>query len=165
MTATAHSLHASNVVARPLKTRASRKALDSAVSPFHIVINPDPLVQIVRKHVNASTAQLESIRADFMAMLAGQSVLTLPAPTRELQANVSPADAVITTEDGAQLVGVSRPYFVKLVDAGLIPLHQKVGNQRRVLRSAVLHWHAEQQARQQAALSVFAQGLEDEIGL
>nr|WP_315187830.1 helix-turn-helix domain-containing protein [uncultured Albidiferax sp.] len=142
--------------------------MTTATLPPPIAVNPDPLVQIVRKHVNASAAQLESIRADFMAMLSVQMVpvvQVLPAAKRAMQPSQASADAVLTTEQGAQLLGVSRPYFVKLIDAGQIPLHQKVGNQRRVLRSAVLHWQTGQRASQQAAMAVFAQGLEDDIGL
>lgn len=140
--------------------------MPTANLPLHIAVDPDPLVQIVRKHVSASAAQLESIRADFLAMLAVQIVPTVtPGVRRAPPSHHTNADSVLTTEQAAQLVGVSRPYFVKLIDAGQIPLHQKVGNQRRVLRSAVLDWQTGQQARQQAAMTAFAHGLEDEIGL
>ena len=140
--------------------------MPTANLPLHIAVDPDPLVQIVRKHVSASAAQLESIRADFLAMLAVQIVPTVtPGVRRAPLSHHTNADSVLTTEQAAQLVGVSRPYFVKLIDAGQIPLHQKVGNQRRVLRSAVLDWQTGQQASQQAAMTAFAHGLEDELGL
>lgn len=44
---------------------------------------------------------------------------------------------MLTTEQAAQLVGVSRPYMVKLLDSGAVELHMMAGNRRRVRRSAV----------------------------
>lgn len=38
------------------------------------------------------------------------------------------------------------------IEAGDIPLHQQVGNQRRVSQSTVLAWHKREQARRRKAL-------------
>jgi excisionase family DNA binding protein len=61
------------------------------------------------------------------------------------------------------LVGVSRPYIVARIEAGDIPLHQQVGNQRRVLRSAVLVWHHHEQTRRRKALGQLGADLDSEI--
>jgi excisionase family DNA binding protein len=50
------------------------------------------------------------------------------------------ADPVLTTQEAADLAGVSRPYIVARIDAGDVALHQQVSNQRRVLQSAVESW-------------------------
>jgi len=58
---------------------------------------------------------------------------------------------------------VSRPFMAKLIDTGAVALHQKVGNQRRVLRSAVLRWRADERSRQAKALKRLGEGLDEEI--
>ena len=47
---------------------------------------------------------------------------------------------------------MSRPYIVARIEAGDIPLHQQVGNQRRVSQSTVLAWHKREKARRRKAL-------------
>ena len=70
---------------------------------------------------------------------------------------------MLTTQDAADLVGVSRPYIVARIEAGDIPLHQQVGNQRRVLKSAVEAWQRREQARRRRALGKLGVDLDDEI--
>jgi hypothetical protein len=50
-----------------------------------------------------------------------------------------------------------------LNDAGDIPLQQQVGNQRRVLKSAVLKWHRQEQGRRQRALTQLGTDLDNEL--
>jgi len=73
------------------------------------------------------------------------------------------ADAVLSTQAAADLVGVSRPYLGARIEAGDIPLHQQVGKQRRVLKSAVLAWSRRQQTRRQKALARLGADLDSEI--
>lgn len=73
------------------------------------------------------------------------------------------ADPVLTTEQAAQLAGVSRPFMAKLIDSGAVALHQKVGNRRRVLRSAVARWQEAERKRQAQSLKRLAEDLDGEI--
>ena len=59
---------------------------------------------------------------------------------------------MLTTQQAADLVGVSRRYIVARIDAGDIPLHLQAGNQRRILQSAVLTWHRQQKCTADGAL-------------
>lgn len=72
-------------------------------------------------------------------------------------------DPVLTTEQAAQLVGVSRPYMVKLIDSGAVALHMMAGNRRRVRRSAVICWHTAERTRQAKALKHLATDLDKEV--
>jgi excisionase family DNA binding protein len=73
------------------------------------------------------------------------------------------ADQVLSTQEAADLVGVSRPYLVARIDAGDIPLYQQVGNQRRVMKSAVLAWHRREHGRRQRALTQLGTDLDNEL--
>jgi excisionase family DNA binding protein len=69
----------------------------------------------------------------------------------------------MSTQEAADLVGVSRPYIVARIEAGDIALHQQVGNQRRVLKSAVETWHLREQTQRRRALGQLGAELDDEI--
>ena len=50
-----------------------------------------------------------------------------------------PKHASLSTQEGAELLNVSRPFFIKLLETGEIPF-QKVGNRRRVFADDVLKY-------------------------
>ena len=70
---------------------------------------------------------------------------------------------MLSSQDAADLVGVSRPYMVARIDAGEVELHQRVGNQRRVLTSSVLEWQKKEQGQRRQALTQLGESLDDEI--
>lgn len=72
-------------------------------------------------------------------------------------------DPLLTTEQAAQFASVSQSYMAKLIDSGAVELHQKIGNQRQVLRSAVIRWQADERIRQAKALKRLAKNLDEEI--
>src|SRR3546814_8339619 len=53
--------------------------------------------------------------------------------------------------------------MAKLIDSGVVEQHQKVGNQRRVLRSAVTRWQEAERSRQAKALQRLSKDLDEEI--
>lgn len=84
--------------------------------------------------------------ADILAKLAEGQPVTLIALESEL-----------STQQAAELLGVSRPYFVKLLEEGKIPF-RKVGEQRRVRYRDLLKYTEEYQ---QAATSGLDQMTQD----
>lgn len=144
-------------------TPATMKAL--AGSALSVSVKVDPLVDIVRHHVhNISPAAVRAIKHEFIK--AFQVTMPMPAerayrPKRAAAAEA--ADPVLSSQEAADLAGVSRPYMVARIDAGDVALHQQVGNQRRVLRSSVLAWQKKEQARRRRALTQLGASLDDEI--
>lgn len=128
---------------------------------LRLTIDVDPLLNVVRKHVRLSSGVARVIRGDFQRLLQTQVVEDITA-ARQAKADES-ADQLLSTQEAADLVGVSRPYLVARIDAGDIPLHQQVGNQRRVMKSAVLAWHRREHGRRRRALKQLGADLDNEL--
>ena len=108
---------------------------------------------------------------------AGREVTTLDVPAsaiplitavlRELGAGkavtVLGDDAEITTQEAADLLNVSRPYLVGLIEKGELPA-RKVGPRRRLLLADVLTYRTETKAKRRDALRELA-ALDQELGL
>jgi len=127
---------------------------------FELSFDVEPVVSIVRRHVRLSKAADEAITHELIELL-GRAVVQLR--TTDHQATTDSDDPVLTTQQAAQEANVSRPHMVKLIDSGEVQLHQMVGNQRRVLRSAVTRWKESERTRQAKALKRLSSDLDEEI--
>jgi len=72
-----------------------------------------------------------------------------------------PDDQVVTTQRAADLLGVSRPFFIKLLDTGAMAYH-RVGNQRRVYLREVLSYAQKRENERRAALARLSQAAVDQ---
>jgi excisionase family DNA binding protein len=144
--------------------KTARKPPEAAQgsAPSALSIDIDPLVEVVRRHVKLTPQTTRLIKGEFAQLFRGA---TISSSTRtRTAATAEPAtDTVLTTQEAADLAGVSRPYIVARIEAGDIPLHQQVGNQRRVLKSAVLAWQRQEQTRRRKALGQIGADLDHEI--
>lgn len=103
------------------------------------------VVQIGRRRVEMS---------ETLASLIGTS-LKWAAEGRDL--SVVPLDNEIGTQEAADLLGVSRPHLVKLLEEGALP-HRKVGVQRRLLAGDVIAYkERERQARKKILAELAAE--------
>ena len=76
---------------------------------------------------------------------------------------VVPMHAELSTQEAADLLGVSRPYLVNLLDAGKIP-HSKVGRHRRVRAENLLAYQRQEQEARRRTLAALAEDAQ-ELGL
>jgi excisionase family DNA binding protein len=63
-----------------------------------------------------------------------------------------PDNQVVTTQRAADILGMSRPFFIKLLETGAMA-HHRVGNQRRVYLRDVLEYAHKREQERQAALN------------
>jgi excisionase family DNA binding protein len=74
-----------------------------------------------------------------------------------------PFEAEITTQQAAELLNVSRPFVVGMIDKGTLPARM-VGNQRRLPLKDVLAYKADNRAKRRETLEEIA-ALDQELGL
>lgn len=127
-------------------------------------VDLDLLVEVVRRHVKLTAQATRLIKGEFAQLFQIPAISASASARENVTARPEPAaEHILTTQEAADLVGASRPYIVARIEAGDIPLHQQVGNQRRVLRSAVLVWHHHEQTRRRKALGQLGADLDSEI--
>ena len=86
---------------------------------------------------------LEALRVIIEAMAHGRSITLVPH------------DKELTSQEAADMLHVSRPHLIKLLDRGELPCH-RVGTHRRIRIEDVLAYRDRRDAEREAALSDLA---------
>ena len=73
---------------------------------------------------------------------------------------VFPTNTQLTTQQAADLLGVSRPFLVKLLETGAIPFH-KVGTHRRVIYEDVFRYKADIDSKRREVLAELTKQAQD----
>ena len=74
-----------------------------------------------------------------------------------------PMDKELTTQQSADILNVSRPYFIKLLENGEIPF-RKTGTHRKILMKDLIEYREKRNAIKKAKLSELAE-ISQELGL
>jgi excisionase family DNA binding protein len=128
-------------------SRLMGEALDrSRVRRVSLVEETDDGGDIVRLEVPPATLRLLS---QIFALMARQQTFVLYPESSEL-----------TTKQAAEVLGVSRPFLIRVLEAGQIPF-RKVGRHRRVLMQDVLTYKKTMQIKRRAALDELVKASED----
>ena len=72
-----------------------------------------------------------------------------------------PEDQEVTTQRGAEILGVSRPHLIKLIEAGNIP-YRKVGSHRRITLKALLDFGKSRDIERRKTLKGLFDGIAEE---
>jgi excisionase family DNA binding protein len=108
--------------------------------------------------IDSDGARIELPEPVFEALL---QVVT--AMSRGLGVTIAPHNALLTTQDGADFLGISRPTLVKLLEGSEIP-YERRGRHRRVRLSDLLEYQERSRSERGRALDGLAQDGE-EMGL
>jgi len=131
-------------------SRLMSEALDRSRARHMALIEEKPKGEEVAR-INVPPATLRLL-AQILALMAKQQTFTLCPELFEL-----------TTKQAAEVLGVSRPFLIGLLDRNEIP-HRKVGRHRRIFSKVILAYKATMQVGRSKALDELVEASEDVDG-
>jgi excisionase family DNA binding protein len=132
----------------PAPSARDRKLADTASRQLARCLRPGHTLTVALRHPGAATVELPAPAADLLLKVlgniaAGQSVSLVTTQPH------------LTTQQAAELLGVSRPFIIKQIAAGLLPAH-KVGSHRRIAPEDLRNYQRHLLASRHQALDALA---------
>ena len=124
--------------------RAHEQAGDDRPAPRYRLVGPEP-----DDVVEVPEEMYRILRRVAEAMQQGLAV------------QITPRAHTLTTQQAADLLGISRPTLVKLLDRGSVPF-ERIGTHRRLQLADVLAYREKRRQRQYDALAATASSVDDE---
>ena len=112
------------------------------------------LIAVIRRRSAGKTSPEDL--SDLVDSLTGAIVQSAELLLAGKHVRVIEDDEAVTTQTAADILNVSRPHLVKLLETGKIPQLPKVGRHRRIARAAVLKYKRARDAQREAALTELA---------
>ena len=150
-----------------------------ALDPTEPVAPTEADAKLARESARALAPQLAKAKGTMQLCVVGEAggseTVTIPTVAFRLlvrllaemaagnAVRLIPHHAELTTQEAAELLSVSRPYLVRLLDEGRIPFH-RVGTHRRVLFKDLMAYRAEHTRARREALDELTR-LDQELGL
>lgn len=120
------------------------------------LVSPDRSLRLVAVDQGGEVVEIPGAAAQLL-------VRVLAEMAQGNAVTLMPIHAELTTQRAADLLGVSRPFIVKEIEAGNLPA-RKVGSHRRVLFEDLLKYKRRMEKDRQEALDELAR-LDQELGL
>lgn len=138
--------------------------LDDRLPSFEEIENANALRSILAAEVRPDAPiQLEIARSDgahgkvtLMPALADALLELLRHVGQGKMVTMVPVDAKLTTQKAADLLNISRPHLIKLIDRGELP-HEMVGRHRRLRAEDVLAYKSQRDEERSQALAKLAE--------
>lgn len=120
------------------------------------------------QYLDPVSALPHEIRMQFLDADAPNNVFALPAPALRLLNEILkemakgnaitliPNNAMITTQEAADILNVSRPFLIGLLEAGKIP-YQRLGSHRRILFQDLMRFKEKADAARAEAMRLLTE--------
>jgi excisionase family DNA binding protein len=122
--------------------------------PIAVPEAEEPQVQALNRILHRGRAALVSSsgeKVEFPDTLYEVLTRIVEIMSRGQAVTLVPDNQVVTTQRAATILGMSRPFFIKLLEAGVMA-HHRVGNHRRVYLRDVLSYARKRDEERKASL-------------
>ena len=122
--------------------------------PIAVPEAEEPQVQALNRFLHRGRAALVSAsgeKVEFPDTLYEVLIRIVEMMSRGQAVTLVPDNQVVTTQRAATILGMSRPFLIKLLEAGVMA-HHRIGNQRRVYLQDLLSYARKRDEERKAAL-------------